>query len=284
MSRKLTRTNPALAADAAVLPPSAGASFNKLFGTSDDFPELVELDVDQVHPNPDQPRRHFDEQGLRELADSIAAQGLLQPIVVKKRGEGGGYLIAAGERRWRAHRLLAKPTIFAIVTQGGVDEIALIENLQRRDLDPLEIAHGLARLADSHRYTQDQLSGAVGLSRSEVSRLLALRTLPAQILAEFPDLRDRVGKSHLFLLADADGPQAQLKLWALIKQGATIKALRAAGSAPAARAPATPAPRALITRLEKEVKALTPLRAALGARERERLLALRASLDALLAD
>lgn len=281
MSRKLTRANPALAAGAAMLPTSGG-SFNKLFGTSDDFPELVELDLDQVIPNPDQPRRHFDEQGLRELADSIQAQGLLQPIVVKKRAEGG-YLIAAGERRWRAHKLLGKPTIFAIVTQGGVDEIALIENLQRRDLDTLEIAYGLGRLGDTHRYTQDQLAGAVGLSKSEVSRLLALRQLPPLILEQYPEYRDRVSKSHLFLLADADGETAQIKLWSLIKAGATIKALRgAAQTAATPRDAKAPTPRTVITRLEKDVRALAGLRGDLGARERERLLALRAGIDELL--
>ncbi|TWB43507.1 ParB/RepB/Spo0J family partition protein [Nitrospirillum pindoramense] len=284
MSRKLARSNPALAATAASLLPATSKPLNKLYGTSEDFPELVELDLDQVFPNPDQPRRHFDETALRELADSIGAQGLIQPIVVRKRTEGG-YLIAAGERRWRAHRLLGKATIFAIVTQGGLDEIALIENLQRQDLDTLEVARGLSRLGETHRYTQDQLAGAVGLSKSEVSRLLALVRLPEGILAEYPEYRDQVTKSHLFILADAEDDAARYRLWELIKGGATIKALRAANKptepqAPSAKA-ALPAGR-LITRMERDLAQVAVGPSGLAPEDRQRLERLRLRLDELL--
>ncbi|TWB51457.1 ParB/RepB/Spo0J family partition protein [Nitrospirillum viridazoti] len=284
MSRKLARSNPALAATAASLLPATAKPLNKLYGTSEDFPELVELDLDQVFPNPDQPRRHFDETALRELADSIGAQGLIQPIVVRKRAEGG-YLIAAGERRWRAHRLLGKATIFAIVTQGGVDEIALIENLQRQDLDTLEVAWGLSRLGETHRYTQDQLAGAVGLSKSEVSRLLALVRLPDSILAEYPEYRDQVSKSHLFILADAEDDAARHRLWGLIKGGATIKALRAANkpAEPAVTAPkAAPAAGHLITRMERDLAQVSAGPNGLAAKDRERLEKLRQRLDEIL--
>ena len=191
MSRKLARTNPALAPASPIVPRDSG--LNRLFGTSVDFPELVELDLDQVRPNPEQPRRHFDPADLMELADSIRHNGLLQPILVKKHGEGG-YIIAAGERRWRAHGLLGKPTIFAVVTKGDIEEVALVENLQRRDLDALETASALARLGERHHYAQEQLAAIVGLSKSEVSRLLALRGLPEKVQAEYPTFRDQVTK------------------------------------------------------------------------------------------
>lgn len=284
MSRKLARTNPALAAAIPAVPPGGGGELNRLFGTSRDFPELIEVDVDQLYPNPDQPRRHFDQAALKELAESIAAQGLLQPILVKRRAEGG-YLIAAGERRWRAHRLLGKPTIFAVVTTGGIEEVALIENLQRRDLDALEISLGLARLAERHSYTRDQLAGAVGLSKSEVSRLLSLSGLPARIREEYAAFRDKVTKSHMFLLADADGDVARLALWARIKDGATIKELRAAKDAPAEKpAPAPAAARIsqAIERFERDLGAFRPGRDRLDAAQKDRLRSLRDRIDLML--
>ncbi|MFM2044176.1 MAG: hypothetical protein RLY86_2752 [Pseudomonadota bacterium] len=221
MSRKLGRGNPALAAPAVV---PQDSSMNRLFGTSRDFPELRELDVEQIRPNPTQPRRHFDEDALRALAGSIERQGLLQPILVRK-GEGG-YVIAAGERRWRAHQLLGRPTIFAIVTPGDLDEVALVENLQRQDLDVLETAAGIARLCAAHGYTQEQGGAVVGLSKSETSRLLALTALPASIQEEYPSFRTAVSKSHMLLLADAQDDGERRALWERIKSGATIRELR----------------------------------------------------------
>lgn len=279
MSRKLARSNPALAPAAPLVP--RDSSLNKMFGTSVDFPELVELDLDQVHANPDQPRRHFDEPALQELADSIRHNGLLQPILVKKRAEGG-YVIAAGERRWRAHGLLGKPTIFAVVTRGDIEEVALVENLQRRDLDALETAQALARLGERHNYAQEQLAAIVGLSKSEVSRLLALPGLPELIRSEYPPLRDRVTKSHLFLLVDTEGEGARLALWSRIKAGATIKELRAARAQPAAadKIKASAVLQAA-TRLGRNLDGIAKRSGTLGEDERASLLALRERIDRL---
>ncbi|MQP67441.1 ParB/RepB/Spo0J family partition protein [Niveispirillum sp. SYP-B3756] len=279
MSRKLARSNPALAPAAPLVP--RDSSLNKLFGTSADFPELVELDLDQVHANPDQPRRHFDELALQELAESIRHTGLLQPILVKKRAEGG-YVIAAGERRWRAHGLLGKPTIFAVVTRGDIEEVALVENLQRRDLDALETAQALARLGERHNYAQEQLAAIVGLSKSEVSRLLALPGLPELIRTEYPPLRDRVTKSHLFLLVDTEGEGARLALWSRIKAGATIKELRAARAQPAVAKIKASAVLQAATRLGRNLDNIAKRAGALAEDERASLLALRERIDRLI--
>src|SRR5512143_1573075 len=111
-----------------------------LFGTTRGVPRIIELDLAEIHTNPDQPRKTFDEEALQELAASIERHGLIQPITVKKLEDGQGYLLVAGERRLRAHEKLGLSRIVALVTKGDADEIALVENLQRQDLDPLEEA------------------------------------------------------------------------------------------------------------------------------------------------
>lgn len=280
MSRKLARTNPALAPATPAVPRDSG--LNRLFGTSADFPELVELDLDQVQPNPEQPRRHFDPQALQELADSIRHNGLLQPILVKKHADGG-YIIAAGERRWRAHGLLGKPTIFAVITKGDIEEVALVENLQRRDLDALETASALARLGERHNYQQEQLAAVVGLSKSEVSRLLALRSLPEKIQAEYPAFRDKVTKSHLYLLADTEGDAARLTLWGRIKDGATIKELRAAKQAPSTATSEPESPVLSVARkLGRSLDKLSDRAGRLAEDEVQSLTALRDRIDRLI--
>jgi ParB family transcriptional regulator, chromosome partitioning protein len=102
---------------------------------SENLPRIVELDLEKIEINPDQPRKYFDENTIRDLASDIERRGLLQPITVKSHGENA-YLLAAGERRLRAHRFLQRTTIAAIITTGDTDEIALVENIQREDLRP----------------------------------------------------------------------------------------------------------------------------------------------------
>jgi ParB family transcriptional regulator, chromosome partitioning protein len=129
-----------------------------MFGVSANLPRIIELDLDKVQANPNQPRQFFDEISLQELADSIEATGLLQPILVKiiqsVEGISGTYNsaheslyeIVAGERRYRAHKLLGKTTIAAVIANGNTDEIAIVENVQREDLKPMELAESLDRL------------------------------------------------------------------------------------------------------------------------------------------
>ena len=122
------------------------------FGTSADLPKIVELDLDDIRQNPDQPRKIFNEATLRDLASSIDKHGLIQPITVKQENESR-YLLVAGERRYRAHLLLERRTIPAIITNGNVDEIALIENIQREDLNPLETAQAFQQMIDRYSYS-----------------------------------------------------------------------------------------------------------------------------------
>jgi len=138
-----------------------------LFGTSANFPRVIEVDLTSLDPNPDQPRQHFDQEELSSLAESIDRMGLKQPILVKQ-ALGGRFTIAAGERRFRAHQLLGRETIFAIVTDGDLDEIALIENLQRADLDAMEEARAFARLLERHSYTHEELGRIVSRSQGKL--------------------------------------------------------------------------------------------------------------------
>jgi ParB family chromosome partitioning protein len=212
--------------DAAVTGAAGAVSHDARFRVSADHPEVVELDLERIDPNPDQPRRHFDPAALETLAESIRRVGVRQPIGVRK-GNGGRYVLIWGERRVRASKLAGKATIFALLTREGDDaELALIENLQREDLDVTETAGGLAALRERHGYTHEQLAAIVGLSKTEITRTLSVLTLPETILAEYPDYRHRVGKSALFELADAGDPARQSRMWEMVKAGGTIAALR----------------------------------------------------------
>lgn len=187
-----------------------------LFGARQDLPRVVELDVVKINPNPNQPRKFFDETSLRELADSIKSKGLLQPILVQA-GEGDTYTLVAGERRWRAHKLADIETIPAIITDGNSDEIALIENIQRENLRPLEEAEALKRLIDAHGYTQEEAGKVVGKARNTITALLSILTLPEDILAECRN-SDRVAKSFLIELASTPGDK-QREVWELFTAG-----------------------------------------------------------------
>lgn len=194
--------------------------------TAADRPRIVEIDLRDLHPNPDQPRKTFSEESLIELAASIERHGLIQPITVKRLDEGT-YLLVAGERRFRAFERLGRSTIPAIVTTGDAEEIALIENIQREDLNPLEEAEALARMMDRHRYTQEQLGQVVGKSQAAVSQVLGLLNLPETIRAEYR-AAPRSSKSLLVEIAAMKSEAEQLRLWAAIKDGriANVKAAR----------------------------------------------------------
>ena len=142
------------------------------------------LPVSEIEPNRSQPRRDFDEESLRELADSIAAHGVLQPLLVRPLAEGG-YQLVAGERRWRASRmagLFEVPVIIREMTDSEMMQIAMIENLQRENLNPVEEAMGYRMLIDEYHLTQEEISKSVGKSRPVIANSLRILSLPKEIL------------------------------------------------------------------------------------------------------
>ena len=145
---------------------------------------LASLSVASIEPHPEQPRRHFDEDSLEELARSIAARGVIQPVVVRPMG-GGRYQLVAGERRWRAAQRARVHEIPAIVRQlddREVTALALIENLQREDLNPIEEARAYQRLSEQDGLTQQEIATFVDKSRSHVANLMRLLVLPNEVL------------------------------------------------------------------------------------------------------
>ena len=138
----------------------------------------------EIEPDPEQPRKRFDDDALNQLADSIAENGLLQPIAVRPKKVGPGYIIIAGERRWRAARLaglVEVPVIIKDVTDEQAAALALIENLQREDLDPIEVAEGCRQLIDKYGLTQESAAKKLGKSRSAVANSLRLLALPEDV-------------------------------------------------------------------------------------------------------
>lgn len=150
----------------------------------DDYHEgsFFNIDVSIICTDPDQPRQHFDPVSLSELCESIKQKGVLQPVLIRK--TDGKIWIVAGERRYRAARMARLERIPAILTKGIPHEIALIENLQREDLVPIEEAEALERLAVDYRYTHEDLSQAIGKARSTITEILSLNKLPESIKSE----------------------------------------------------------------------------------------------------
>jgi ParB family chromosome partitioning protein len=144
--------------------------------------KVAELNIDEVHPNPNQPRQRFDEDTLQELADSIKEVGLLQPILVRPNGDG--FQIVHGERRWRACQMAGLETIRAEMRELSDDEvytISVIENEQREDLSPIETARALQSMMDAQGFTQATVAERVGKSRTWVTQKLRLLNLPGEV-------------------------------------------------------------------------------------------------------
>jgi len=141
------------------------------------------IDISMISTDPDQPRKHFDSASLSELCESIRRKGLLQPVLIRKDTDNKIWIVA-GERRYRAARMAGLERVPAILTMGIPHEIALIENLQREDLVPIEEAEALERLAADYRYTHEDLSLAIGKARSTITEILSLNKLPESIKSE----------------------------------------------------------------------------------------------------
>src|SRR5437870_4689141 len=151
-------------------------------GASEERARVERLALERIRPCPFQPRKHFAPEALQELADSIRVQGIIQPLIVRRRD--GFFELIAGERRWRAAQLLGLKEIPAIVREAddaSVLELALIENLQRENLNPLEEALGYSQLIEQFKFRQEDVAGKVGKSRAVVANSLRLLKLPAEV-------------------------------------------------------------------------------------------------------
>lgn len=174
-------------------------------------PTTVELPIDAITPNPKQPRKDFDDKALRDLSESLKQSGLLQPVVVRRAGEG--YQLVVGERRWRAAKMAGIERIPAVVREASDAqslELALVENLLREDLNPMEEAEAYQRLLAEFAWTQEDLAQRVARDRSSIANCLRLLKLPDVIQA---DLRSgRLTMGHARALLSLDSPAEQLRL------------------------------------------------------------------------
>ena len=224
-----------------------GRGLESLFNeNATDTDGAVKLNINDIEPNRGQPRKDFDETALSELADSIAQHGLIQPIVVKPTAQGR-YSIIAGERRWRACRMAGLnevPVIIKDADDRTLMEIALIENLQREDLNAVEEALGYRSLIDSFGLTQDEVAKKMGKSRSAVTnalRLLALNDAELEALR-----RGTITAGHARALLSCDDEEARAKMLLAAADGASVRELErlaaAAKKKPAAKKTETKKP------------------------------------------
>ena len=184
---------------------------------------LSELPIKSIKPNPNQPRKDFDEEGIKELADSIKKEGLLQPIVV--RPEGKGYQIIAGERRWQACKTLGMKTIPARIMSVDTVEtlkLALIENLQRTNLNPIEEAKGFESLIAASGMTQTELAEAVSKSRASIANALRLLDLPAVVIEMLYESKLTAGHGRAILSVADDDKRIDLAN-RVVKEGLSVR-------------------------------------------------------------
>jgi len=190
-----------------------------------DKKEIVELDIKNIYPNEDQPRKVFDEEKIQILSESIKSYGVLQPIVVKP-DEYGKYMIIAGERRYRASRLAKKSSIPAVIKDlpiRDIMEIALIENLQREDLNPIEEALAYRSLIENHNVTQEEISEAVGKSRPHITNTIRLLNLRKEIIemVEYGEITAGHGKALLRIIDKDKQLEVANKI---IEEGLSVRA------------------------------------------------------------
>jgi ParB family chromosome partitioning protein len=194
-----------------------------------DAGRVVNIPVASITPNPDQPRTYFDPEALHDLTTSVRERGVLAPIIVRRPERGDGFVLVAGERRWRAATAAGLAKIPALIRQkDDPAEIALIENLQREDLNPIEEAESLKRLKDRRTLTDGTLARIIGKSRQSINDSLLLTRLPEAIKAECRT-SGNYPKSLLLSLVRVPHSEAQLALWHQIKTGTvTVRQARTA--------------------------------------------------------
>lgn len=191
---------------------------------TEDGNSTVVLKISEIEPNREQPRHEFNEESLRELADSIAVHGVLQPLLVRPIA-GGGYQLVAGERRWRASRMAGiseVPVVIREMTDAEMMQLALIENLQREDLSPVEEALGYKALIDAHSFTQDEVAKSVGKSRPAVTNALRLLNLPDEIIEMLKN--EEISAGHARALLAFSDKELMIKVAKSIKaQDLTVR-------------------------------------------------------------
>lgn len=213
----------------AVKPRGLGKGLSSLMEENFEESAVTEVMLSQIEPNRDQPRKDFDEEALCELSESIKKHGLLQPILVRSKPTGG-YEIIAGERRWRACRmaeLRTVPVVIREMDEREVMEVALIENLQREDLNPIEEALGYRSLMVSYSLTQEQIAEAMGKSRSAVANTLRLLELSPEETEALKKGKLSAGAARV-LLSAPKGSELRSTLFRLAIGGASVRDLETA--------------------------------------------------------
>jgi ParB family transcriptional regulator, chromosome partitioning protein len=235
----------------------------------EDLQGLRQVPIENIHPNASNPRKHFREEELEDLTRSIRQKGLLQPLVVRPRA-GGEYEIVAGERRWRAAQragLHDLPVLVRDLSDGETLEIALIENIQRADLNPLEEARAYGQLLEQFSYTQQQLADSVGKSRSHIANTLRLLNLPAAVRAYIEEGKLTAGHARTLVASDSPQDLAQqiIKLGLSVRQAEDLSRTAAGGSARKGR----PEKNADVKAFEKQLSEATGLKVEIKSSDRE---------------
>ncbi len=264
-----------------------GRGLDSLFaGTEDWGTSIQEISVGELDPNPDQPRRTFSPESISQLADSIREQGVLQPLLVAP-AAGGRYIIIAGERRFRAGREAGLETLPCIVKDIDVirqREIALIENLQREDLNPVEAARGIRALMDQCGYTQEKVSTRLGKSRPAVANMLRLLQLPEEITEMVKDGLLTAG--HARVLAGVNDTAEQLRLARkAVDEGLNVRQMEQLAKSLGNKPKKKPAPKKLpaeLGELQDKIRVKTGLKSTLtGSISRGRIVLQYSSRDEL---
>jgi len=240
-----------------------GKGLEALLGTIDsESGTMKRVALGDISPNPYQPRVVFDEAELQALCGSVKRQGVLQPVTLRPKA-GGGYELISGERRWRAAQMAGLPTIPSIIREsnnGEALELALVENLQRQDLNPMESAQAYQRMITEFQLTQEQVSQRVGKDRSSVANTVRLLNLPLELQEHIQ--AERLSMGHAKVLLSLDRPDLQINIARrAISERLSVRQLEAvvqhqrSGSAPAAKSQAA-------TELEARLAQATGVRVA----------------------
>jgi ParB family chromosome partitioning protein len=205
--------------------PSNPNSINSPEIRAEEGEKILQLSIGEVNPSPLQPRRVFAEENLTELVDSIRSRGIFQPLIVRRSPKGIGYELIAGERRWRAARklnLTKVPAIVRVASDQQVLELALIENLQRAELDPVEEADGYATLIETFGLKQDEVAERVGKNRTTVANALRLRSLSSEVRDLLRSKQITVGHAKAILgLSEAPAQNAVAR--EVVKRGLSVR-------------------------------------------------------------